>query len=57
MVHAEKMVYRITQASAIGVSSLPQCEQCQRWFRERAIKDKKLIVVASDVVRVFLPQR
>jgi hypothetical protein len=57
MVHAEKMVYRTTGADAIGVSTLPQCPQCQLWFTAQAIADKKVIVVASDTVRVFLPKK
>jgi hypothetical protein len=55
IVHAEKNVFRITGAQAIGVSTLPQCRQCILWFKERAIGDKKFIVVASDKVRIFMP--
>jgi hypothetical protein len=55
VVHAEKNIYRITGAQAIGVSTLPQCHQCVLWFKERAMSDKKFIVVASDSVRIFMP--
>ncbi len=55
VVHAEKNVFRLTGAQAIGVSTLPQCPQCQLWFKEQAITTRKFIVVASETVRVFLP--
>jgi hypothetical protein len=55
VVHAEKNIYRITRAQAIGVSTLPQCEQCILWFKDRAITDGRFIVVVSDKTRVFLP--
>ncbi len=55
LVHAEKNVFRLTGAQAIGVSTLPQCPQCQLWFKEQAITTRKFIVVASETVRVFLP--
>ena len=42
-------------SQAIGVSTLPQCGQCILWFKSAAVSDKKFIVVASDAVRVFLP--
>ena len=55
IVHAEKNVFRVTGAQAIGVSTLPQCQQCQLWFTEQAISTKKFIVVSSEIVRVFMP--
>ena len=55
VVHAEKNVYRVTHAQAIGVSTLPQCPQCILWFKDRAMTDQRFIVVVSDSVRVFLP--
>ncbi len=55
VVHAEKNVFRLTGAQAIGVSTLPQCSQCQLWFKEQAITTRKFIVVASETVRVFMP--
>jgi hypothetical protein len=55
VVHAEKIVYRLTRAQAIGVSTLPQCIPCQHWFKQRAIEDNQFIVVTSDRVRIFMP--
>ena len=54
MVHAEKNIYRITGAQAIGVSTLPQCDQCIRWFKDHAMTDQRFIVVVSEG-SVFLP--
>ncbi|QNE21553.1 hypothetical protein F1D05_31070 [Kribbella qitaiheensis] len=55
LVHAEKNVYRVTQAQAIGVSTLPQCGQCVLWFKDQAMSGQRFIVVVSEVTRVFLP--
>ncbi|MGY2746754.1 phage tail protein [Arthrobacter sp. UYCu723] len=55
LVHAEKNIYRMNGAQAIGVSTLPQCAQCILWFKDQAVSGKKFIVVASDHVRVFMP--
>jgi hypothetical protein len=55
VVHAEKNIYRMTSAQAIGVSTLPQCSQCILWFKQKAIEGKTFIVVASDQVRIFMP--
>lgn len=54
-VHAEKNIYRMNRGQSIGVSTLPQCDQCILWFKEQAVNGKKFIVVASDRVRVFMP--
>ncbi|MFP3460958.1 hypothetical protein R5O87_08935 [Arthrobacter globiformis] len=55
LVHAEKNIYRMNGAQAIGVSTLPQCPQCILWFKDQATSGKRFIVVASDQVRVFMP--
>jgi hypothetical protein len=55
LVHAEKNIYRITGAQAIGVSTLPQCDQCIRWFKDQAMTNGRFIVVISETTRVFLP--
>ena len=55
VVHAEKNVYRVTSAQAIGVSTLPQCGQCILWFKDQAMSGQRFIVVVSEVTRVFLP--
>lgn len=55
VVHAEKNIYRMNGARAIGVSTLPQCGQCILWFKDQAVSGKNFIVVASDQVRVFMP--
>lgn len=45
----------MNRGQSIGVSTLPQCDQCILWFKEQAVNGKKFIVVASDRVRVFMP--